>query len=169
MKRPKILFCDLDDTLITTLSGKTFAQGIWDMQPKFEVWDKIREIMPEYVFIVTNQGGIGRFVTEQEFECKLDFITAGLRRYIKSNVLQGVDAMYCPSVEKEDPMRKPNPGMGEYLIDVFGLDDVDKSDMLMIGDASGLPGNFSDSDKSFADNFGIKYLDVNDFVRVAFQ
>lgn len=35
----------------------------------------------------------------------------------------------------------------------------------MIGDASGKEGQFSDSDKRCAENFGVDYLDVNDFVK----
>jgi hypothetical protein len=33
----------------------------------------------------------------------------------------------------------------------------------MIGDASGKEGQFSDSDKKTAENFGIDYLDIEDF------
>lgn len=40
-----------------------------------------------------------------------------------------------------------------------------KDKMLIVGDASGLPEQFSDSDKKCAENFGIDYLDVNDFVK----
>ena len=35
----------------------------------------------------------------------------------------------------------------------------------MIGDASGKPGQWSDTDKKTAENFGIDYLDVEDFVK----
>lgn len=35
---------------------------------------------------------------------------------------------------------------------------------LMIGDASGKEGQFSDSDKKTAENFGCEYMDVDDFV-----
>ena len=35
----------------------------------------------------------------------------------------------------------------------------------MIGDASGKEGQFSDSDKKTAENFGIDYMDVEDFVK----
>ena len=35
----------------------------------------------------------------------------------------------------------------------------------MIGDASGKEGQFSDSDKKTAENFGIDYLDMEDFVK----
>ena len=37
--------------------------------------------------------------------------------------------------------------------------------MLMIGDASGNPGQFSDTDRKTAENFGIDYMDVYDFTR----
>ena len=39
-----------------------------------------------------------------------------------------------------------------------------KNELLMIGDASGKEGQFSDSDKKCAENFGIDYMDVNDFL-----
>lgn len=43
--------------------------------------------------------------------------------------------------------------------------DLGKMDALMIGDASGKPGQWSDSDKKTAENFGIDYLDVEDFIK----
>lgn len=36
--------------------------------------------------------------------------------------------------------------------------------ILMIGDASGKEGQFSDSDKKTAENFGCEYMDVDDFM-----
>lgn len=41
-----------------------------------------------------------------------------------------------------------------------------KQEMLMIGDASGKEGDFSDSDKKCAENFGIDYIDVRDFLNL---
>lgn len=41
---------------------------------------------------------------------------------------------------------------------------IETDKMLMIGDASGKDGQFSDSDKKTAENFGIDYMDVDDFV-----
>lgn len=35
-----------------------------------------------------------------------------------------------------------------------------------VGDASGKEGQFSDIDKKTAENFGIDYLDVEDFVKL---
>ena len=39
-----------------------------------------------------------------------------------------------------------------------------KETMLMVGDASGKPGDFSSSDRKTAENFGIDYLDIEDFI-----
>lgn len=38
------------------------------------------------------------------------------------------------------------------------------SKVAMIGDASGKPNQFSDSDKRTAENFGIDYIDVDDLL-----
>ena len=56
--------------------------------------------------------------------------------------------------------------MLETLLDDYVGDDVDyiKQKSLMIGDASGKECQFSDSDKKTAENFGIDYIDVDDFV-----
>jgi DNA 3'-phosphatase len=170
MKKYRVLFIDLDDTLIKTRSKKTFPQGIWDMELKLNVFDKIKEMEPEYVFIVSNQGGIGTFVTEADFNKKMDYVEASLRAYIKHPKLKMVESMYCPANDKSDPYRKPNAGMIKYFIETAKLynDKCTKKDMLMVGDASGKEGNFSDSDLKTALNAGIDYFDVNDFLRINF-
>lgn len=59
----------------------------------------------------------------------------------------------------------------EYLDYIkFINDNVDEENkiiydtIMMIGDASGKEGQFSDSDKKTAENFGCEYMDVDDFV-----
>ena len=79
--------------------------------------------------------------------------------------------MYCVTNDKSDPCRKPNTGMLEYLTERYVGDDFDyiKSVSLMIGDASGKEGQFSDSDKKTAENFSIDYMDVEDFVNANWE
>lgn len=68
--------------------------------------------------------------------------------------------------------RKPNTGMIDQCMDYikFINDNVDEENkiiydtIMMIGDASGKEGQFSDSDKRTAENFGCEYMDVDDFV-----
>ena len=163
MKKYNVIFSDLDGTLINTISGETFPKGIWDMQIRFEVLDKIKEVKPEYLLIVSNQGGIEKgFVSQSHFSIKLDYICASIREYCNCPCY----AMYCTTNDKSDPYRKPNVGMLNHLTERRVGDDFDyiKSVSLMIGDASGKEGQFSDSDKKTAENFGIDYMDVEDFV-----
>ena len=66
---------------------------------------------------------------------------------------------------KTNNRRKPNTGMLEAIVEDT-MDSYNKKEMIMIGDASGKPGDFSDSDKKCAENFGIDYIDVRDFLEL---
>lgn len=163
LKTKKVIFCDLDGTLIETISGEPFPKGIWDMQIKFEVLNAIKELNPEYIFIVSNQGGIeSGFVDAQNFRAKSEYVARAVGEYCNCKCY----AMYCETNDKLDLYRKPNTGMLEKLMESYIGDDFNhiKPKSLMIGDASGKEGQFSDSDKKTAENFGIDYMDVNDFV-----
>lgn len=166
MKKYKVIFADLDGTLIEPVKGKEFPRGIWDMKFKFDVLDKIRQIRPDYLFIVSNQGGIGEgYVDHNNFEKKMQYIKHSLEEYIYDNG-NNVFYRYCTQNDKEHVDRKPNTGMLESLRNYLLTTDYNKCDMLMIGDASGKEGQFSDSDKKTAENFGIDYVDVEDFVKI---
>lgn len=165
LKNKKVMFCDLDGTLIETISRDTFPKGIWDMKLRFDVLDAIKKLNPEYVLIVSNQGGIeSGFVDAKKFETKLFYIIEAIGDYCDCECY----AMYCDTNNKSDPYRKPNTKMLETLLEDYVGDDVEyiKEKSLMIGDASGKEGQFSDSDKKTAENFGIDYMDVSDFVKI---
>ena len=168
MKKYNVIFSDLDGTLINTVSGETFPKGIWDMQIRFEVLDKIKEVKPEYLLIVSNQGGIeSGFVDDHDFCVKSEYITRAIREYCNCKCY----AMYCTTNNKSDSHRKPNVGMLESLLEKYVGDDFDyiKQKSLMIGDASGKEGQFSDSDKKTAENYCIDYMDVEEFVNTNWE
>lgn len=162
MKKMVTLFADLDGTLIRTVSGCTFPKACTDFIIRKDVLDAIRSLPDLKVLaIVTNQGGIPQYVSKQEFVSKLRAVGGFATNYIGHAVV----AKFCASTDPDDPMRKPNPGMLEYLVKHSLLDLVfDHKTSLMIGDASGKPGQFSDSDYMTAQNFHIDYMDVDDFV-----
>ncbi len=156
----RVLFCDLDGTLIRTKSGKTFPIDKFDWELRQDVIEAIDNYMPDCIFIVTNQGGIEKgFILESDFEHKIEHIVSDME-FALPDVLH-IDYEYCISNDKNDPMRKPNAGMIESFKDKFLFF---KYQAMMIGDASGKPGQFSDSDKKTAENAGIRYMDVDDFV-----
>ena len=164
----KVLFIDLDGTLIKTISGKTFPEDITDFRIQLPVLDKIIEKIPNltYFFIVTNHGGIGKFTTEDDFQTKLFCIERFCDMYFRdrTKIYYCSDSNYCASLDKDCYARKPNPGMLEALANDYGV--KSKEECIMIGDASGKPGDFSDSDKKCAENFGIDYTDVRDFLEL---
>lgn len=177
MKEYKILFADLDGTLIQTASGKTFAEDCTDFRIRKDVLDKIKTLEGlRFLHIVTNQGGVPQHISRKDLEAKLNgiihFVQAYLNKedaFIPNDTDVEVGIVYCLSMEKDNPCRMPNPGMLENFINEklrFAAKWLkDKSVMLMIGDASGKPGQFSDSAKKCAENFGIDYLDVEDFLK----
>ena len=168
MRKYKYLFCDLDGTLIKTESGKTFAEDATDFRIRKDVLDKIKELHQEndleIIAIVTNQGGIPQYISERDFVAKLKAIETFIENITSTLVM----SYYCASLDPSDENRKPNTGMlvkaARDFTKFLGLE-FNKEKALMIGDASGKPGQFSDSDKKTAENFGIDYMDVEDFVK----
>lgn len=163
MKKYKVIFADLDGTLINTISGKKFPKGIWDMKLNFDALDAIKKVNPKYLLIVSNQGGIeSGFVDNNNFHAKLEYIERAISEYCNCECC----AMYCATNDKTDPYRKPNTGMLEDLLESYVGNNSDyiKQKSLMIGDASGKEGQFSNSDKKTAENFGIDYMDIKDFI-----
>lgn len=167
IKKYEVIFSDLDGTLIKTHSGETFPLGIWDMKFNFSALDMIRELRPKCLLIVTNQSGIEKgFVNERDFIIKMEYIVRSIKEYT------GVytDYSYCTSNDKNDKYRKPNIGMLDSLMEKMiyrGIveNGILTDNILMIGDASGKEGQFSDSDKRCAENAGFDYLDVCDFIQ----
>lgn len=160
INNPKILFADLDGTLIETKSGKTFPIDKHDWILKPGVLESIRQYNPDYLFIITNQGGIEKgFIKEEDFKFKIKFIQSILNTHLRNIRLIAYE--YCTSNDKENPYRKPNIGMIERF---KGFYNDETKNCLMIGDASGKYGQFSDSDKKCAENANIEYMDVEDFI-----
>ena len=168
IQNKKVLFADLDGTMIQTASGKTFAEDCTDFRIRKDVLDKIKQMKGLYdLHIVTNQGGIPQFITKDEFEIKLTVVCEFIKLYTCDS--EGgslyVSANYCASLDKNNPSRKPNTGMLDKWLKQHPDYQNCKDMMLMIGDASGKEGQFSDSDKVCAERFGIDYLDVEDFLK----
>lgn len=173
LAKKKVLFCDLDGTLIKTYSGNTFPQGVWDVELKLDIWSKIVDLFPNLkaLYIVSNQGGIGHgYVNKDSFHNKINWICSSLEDWfeLKAGFIPMISARICTSNDPDCPNKKPNPGMLERAINLHlkNIGVVCKEEMIMLGDASGYPGDFSDSDKVCAQNFGIDYVDVRDFLKL---
>lgn len=121
------------------------------MKIKLYVFEAIKNYAPDDILIISNQGGIEKgFVDKEMFEYKFDYISSALEDYTNISVYD----FYCDNNDKDNINRKPNTGMIDQYMDYikFINDNVDEENkiiydtIMMIGDASGKEGQFSDSD-----------------------
>lgn len=163
----RVLFADLDGTLIETQTGNPFPCGIWDMKLKLDVLDCIRACGFEILLIATNQGGIELGYVDEKHFCKgkMNYIQLALAEYLGIPV----EYDYCKHNDKTSPYRKPNTGMLNNMCRRYLPKHnitATKEEMLLLGDASGTPTSWSDTDIRTAENFGIDYVDVNTFMKI---
>jgi bifunctional polynucleotide phosphatase/kinase len=149
---------DLDSTLITTRSGAKFPKSAPDW--KFisaRVKERLREAHESGLKIVifTNQGGVSTGRIDKSFlRTRTDAIADAV----------AVPAAFYMAIAK-DQFRKPSVRMWEVCVKHLGGEDmVDLENSYYVGDAAGRlgaagrPRDFSDSDRKFALNIGVRFF-----------
>lgn len=101
----------------------------------------------KYIFIVTNQRGVGKGVMTEQV-----LLNVHIRMCNEITARGGrIDRIYyCTALTEVDNRRKPGNGMFQDILRDYP--DVDPNKTLMVGD--------SDSDMKFAENCGIKAIKV---------
>lgn len=138
------LFLDRDGVInklrpndyVKTWEEFEFVPGILDA---LKFWSKHFK----YIFIVTNQRGVGKGLMSEK---DLNDIHNKMLTEINKNGGRINKIYFCTATNEEHPDRKPNIGMGIKALQDFP--DIDLSKSLMIGD--------SQSDMHFARKLGIK-------------
>lgn len=139
--REKMAMFDYDWTLVKPISNGTFSKSLDDWK---WITEKVPEILQNYydkgycIIIISNQ--------TRNTEMKLQQIT---------NVLSTLKIPSLIAVGYEDIDKKPNRTMFD-LIKKNKKIDMNKS--FYVGDALGRQGDWSDSDKKFAENINIKQI-----------
>lgn len=102
----------------------------------------------KYIFIVTNQRGVGKgMMTEDD----LHEVHRQMVNEIENHGGRIDGIYYCTALTEEDINRKP--GIGMFLQILRDYPEIKKENCMMIGD--------SDSDMMFAKNCGIKGIKVD--------
>lgn len=155
----KVLFTDLDGTLIRTKSGRSFPlhSADWQFIPETVKAIKYYNNLGYKIVIVTNQAGIENgFVNEQVFINKIEQICVALEKLLKIKK-NSISYRYCKDSNSYN--RKPNPGMA---FDVLMEEELTLADSVMFGDF--------DSDKEFAKNAGITtYFDIEQIYSIIWE
>lgn len=177
IKNKRILLFDFEGTLVETRSGSLFAKDLTDMKIKQDVVNRALDLMEQngvkYFGIISNQCDVGvGFVSDEDIDAKINYVLRCVHDLAVKRGIRGVVYGHyeCFSIDEHDPMMKPNPGMVykalgacRLMMDGITYEDITKM-TLMVGNASGMPGQFSDSDKVCAEKAGVDYMDVIQFV-----
>lgn len=149
---------DMDSTLITTKSGKTFATDENDWIP----WnDKVTEMFRSketddvWIVIFTNQlavskGKVTIDTLSKKFKAVIDYYGIGAKT-----------AIYI--LTEKDKYRKPHTHAWSFFIDNHKDCTIDMKLSFYCGDAAGRRTDFSSSDRYFAHNIGLKFLTPEQF------
>lgn len=176
----KVAFFDADSTLRVSKSGSVSANAADDVLLLPSVGPGIQRLVDEgyLIAIVSNQNGVAQgHITLQTADRALAYTAELVRK-------AGGDVHYYDFAEGPGEFRKPDVGMAKKLESIlkekFGDDaEIDKAKSFMVGDSAykkaspgkvgdlrpdGSPGShFSNSDRLFAENYGIKFVEPSDF------
>jgi len=149
----KIYAFDLDDTLITRKSGKSFAENEDDWKFYSESMpNKIRELLDNdnVILIITNQKGISSGKTDlEELINKITTVIKTICEPISEKVCERF-GVYIAS--NDDRYRKPMTGIWSFV--PYHYKDCVQ---YFCGDAAGRPQDHSSADRYFAENCGIPF------------
>eukprot|EP00026_Physarum_polycephalum_P007454 Phypoly_transcript_07514.p1 GENE.Phypoly_transcript_07514~~Phypoly_transcript_07514.p1 ORF type:complete len:353 (+),score=73.02 Phypoly_transcript_07514:542-1600(+) len=158
----------MDDTLIETQSGRTFALGRSDWQWLYdEIPTKLKELNKQGVKVVifTNQSGI----TTKGFDnAKLSAISGKIED-LSAELGFPIQAFIATA---DDEYRKPATAMWDFMVkNLNGGIVPDLEESIFVGDAAGRAAgwkenrkkDFSCSDRKFAKNIGIKFATPEEY------
>ena len=107
----------------------------WD---EFIFYDGVKQAIKifaakfQYIFIVTNQKGVGKGITQLE---NLHIIHQNMMKEIEAAGGRIDKIYFCPDLDETSPNRKPNPGMAFQAKEDFP--EVDFSRSIMVGNTLG--------------------------------
>ena len=141
--REKMASFDYDWTMVNPKDGKTFPTSIDDWQWMYpNVPEKIKQYYEDGYMIVVFSNQSKKWKCEQ-----IEMVMKQLN----------IPLFVVIATEKCD--YKPNPILFNTLL---GENEINKEESIFVGDALGRKSDFSDSDKVFAENIGIKWYSPED-------
>ena len=139
----KMASFDYDWTMVNPKDGKTFPTSIDDWQWMYpNVPEKIKQYYEDGYMIVV--------FSNQSKKWKCDQIQM---------VMKQLEIPLFVVIATEKSEYKPNPILFNTP---FGENSINKEESFFVGDALGRKSDFSDSDKVFAENIGIKWYSPED-------
>lgn len=153
VKRKKVVICDVLDCLYESWESNgrpnILPRAIFDLKPKFDVWDKLASFNPQKIYIIFPAGElVPSFGNRDAASVCLEYIAQSLSTYLR---IPRRNCTILQQMQQGIPKSKT----------LFGAlkDWKNKDDMVYIGICSGRWG-LSERDKDAAHEIGIDYIDM---------
>lgn len=161
-RNKRVIICDFLDCIVETYQSQgkpgLIPRDIYDLKPKFDVWEKIRAFNPDLVFamipknlIPGNTNGV-----DCGWNTTLGYFCCCLSSYLR---LQYQNCQIIAQTQIGQPKE-------DILLSIFNNNpQIQKTDSVYIGIYSGLSGQ-SDMDSRAANNIGIDYIDLGQLLTI---
>jgi len=143
--REKMASFDYDWTIVNPTDGKTFPSNIDD-------WMWLYPTVPEKIKQYYEDGYMIVIFTNQSKTWKCEQIQM---------VMKQLEIPLFVVIATEKTEYKPNP----ILFNTAFGEEINKEESFFVGDALGRKSDFSDSDKGFAENIGVKWYSPEDIFK----
>lgn len=153
-----IIVCDFLDCVAETFQSHRqnhtpglFPRGVFDLLPRFDVWDKLKAFYPERIFVLVPESMLRSSFSPYDnawVTCVQNMLN-GLSQYTGTGC---VSFIYNPCEQRRETILN-------QLFNHF-KDNIDKSRVVQIGIYSGINGT-GDRDKRSSENCGIDFVDLN--------
>ena len=154
-RKKKVVFCDFLDVLVTTYDQNARPglppRDIYDLRPRFDVWDKIAAFNPERVFAVVQKNLIPTTNGSTGWELTLSYFCSCLSSYIK------VPYTNC-QIFSQNIIGQPKEEILRLLLNNIN-NPIKKEDIVYIGIYSGINGQ-SNRDIYAASVCSVDYVDL---------
>lgn len=156
----KVVICDVLDGLMESIQSGgrpgLIPRGIYDSRIKFEVWDKLGCLGVEFVY------GYSDVQTySDDWSALCNYILRGLAQYLR------LPAENCRSVVQMSYHQSKLKVIESVLMTLKQTTGYQKEDILMVGIGSGFA-NQNNRDLKIADELGIDYIDLGQFLSLYF-
>lgn len=152
-KYPRLAAFDLDGTLITTKGSSPFPKDEFD----YVFFPKALKLLAH----LQDEGFLLVVFTNQNYRGKSLLPKLHLIEHVMDDAKEAGISLLVYVATLKNEYRKPETGMFDKLLADFGISRVSKKSFYC-GDADGLPGSHSSSDRDFADNTGLMFLTVKE-------
>lgn len=152
-RNKRVIVCDFLDCITETLSSSgvpgLIPRDVYDLKPRFEVWNKLAAFNPEKMLILVptnllfNAAGVS-----DSWTITINYYCLALCSYIRIPIESCMSLSYDPFVQKDS-----------VIMGMMGSLGVDKKDVVCVGIYSGINGQ-SNRDIATANRLGIDYVDL---------